>query len=87
MRVELDESRCVTAGRCVVAAPDIFDQRDDGVAVVLDATPGADRHEVVRQAAAACPGLAIRLVQRTPDQLDAQAIARRGRPGSGWTTV
>jgi len=65
MRVEFDEPRCVAAGQCVLAAPDVFDQRDeDGVAIVLDATPGADRHEGVRQAAAVCPGVAIRLVEQ-----------------------
>lgn len=65
MRVEVEEPRCVAAGQCVMAAPDVFDQRDeDGVALVLDATPGADRHERVRQAAAVCPGTAIRLVEQ-----------------------
>ncbi|MFC4105795.1 ferredoxin [Micromonospora zhanjiangensis] len=64
MRVEVDESRCVTAGQCVMAAPDVFDQREeDGVAVVLVAAPGTERHEAVRQAAASCPGVAIRLVR------------------------
>lgn len=64
MRVDLDEPRCVAAGQCVMAAPDVFDQRDeDGVGFVLDATPGADQHEMVRQAAAVCPGTAIRLVE------------------------
>ncbi|MGC4896967.1 ferredoxin [Micromonospora sp. DT31] len=65
MRVEFDEPRCIAAGQCVMAAPDVFDQRDeDGVAIVLDATPGPDQHEGVRQAAAVCPGLAIRLVEQ-----------------------
>ena len=64
MRVELDEPKCVSAGQCVVAAPDVFDQRDeDGVAVVLDQTPPADLYDMVREAASICPAAAIRLVQ------------------------
>ncbi|MFC4057755.1 ferredoxin [Planomonospora corallina] len=63
MRVELDEPKCVAAGQCVMVAPEVFDQRDeDGVAVVLDETPGAELHEQVREAAAVCPAAAIRLV-------------------------
>ncbi|RDG39007.1 ferredoxin [Streptomyces corynorhini] len=65
MRVELDEPKCVAAGQCVMAAPDVFDQRDeDGVAVVLNEHPGAELHEEVREAAAICPAAAIRLVEK-----------------------
>ncbi|GIF16636.1 ferredoxin [Actinoplanes teichomyceticus] len=64
LTVELDESRCAATGQCVLAAPDVFDQRDDdGVAVVLDDAPGRERHGAVRTAAAACPAAAIRLVE------------------------
>jgi len=63
MRVELDEPKCVASGQCVVAAPEVFDQRDaDGVAFLLVETPAAELHEGVREAAAVCPAAAIRLV-------------------------
>jgi ferredoxin len=65
MRVELDEPKCVAAGQCAMVAPDVFDQRDeDGVAVVLDADPGPEQHDAVREAAAVCPAAAIRLVEQ-----------------------
>jgi ferredoxin len=65
VRVEFDEPKCVAAGQCAMIAPDVFDQRDDdGVAVVLDAEPGAEHHDAAREAAAACPAAAIRLVER-----------------------
>jgi ferredoxin len=65
LRVELDEPKCVAAGQCAMVAPDLFDQReDDGVAIVLDATPGPEHHEEAREAAAVCPAAAIRLVER-----------------------
>ncbi|SEH03614.1 Ferredoxin [Nonomuraea solani] len=63
MRVHLDEPKCVASGQCVLAAPDVFDQRDeDGVAILLDETPAGDLLDGVREAAAICPAAAIRLV-------------------------
>jgi ferredoxin len=65
VEVELDEPKCVAAGQCVLAAPDVFDQRDeDGVAVLLDDQPDPDLLDGVKEAAALCPAAAIRLVER-----------------------
>ena len=62
MRVALDQDRCIAAGQCVAAAPDVFDQRDeDGVVVLVKATPDAAEEDDVRQAAAVCPALAIQV--------------------------
>ncbi|MFF3372134.1 ferredoxin [Streptomyces sp. NPDC002680] len=64
MRVEFDEPRCVAAGQCVVAAPEVFDQREeDGIAVVLVENPGDELLDGVRDAAAVCPAAAIRLTE------------------------
>ncbi|MEW1779797.1 ferredoxin [Streptomyces sp. NPDC086777] len=63
MHVELDEPKCVASGQCVLAAPEVFDQRDeDGIAFVLDAKPAGDTLDAVREAVAICPAAAIRLV-------------------------
>ena len=62
MRVAVDQDRCIAAGQCVAAAPDVFDQRDeDGVVVLLKATPDADEEDDVRRAAVVCPALAIQV--------------------------
>ncbi|GEB47995.1 MULTISPECIES: ferredoxin [Streptomyces] len=61
MRVEVDRPRCVASGQCVLVAPDVFDQDDDGIVVTLDERPDAPRHEDVREAAAICPAAAIAL--------------------------
>ncbi|MGW3791511.1 ferredoxin [Micromonospora arida] len=64
LRVEFDEPKCVAAGQCAMVAPGVFDQRDeDGVAIVLDAEPGPEYHEEVREAASICPAAAIRVVE------------------------
>ncbi|MGV9394230.1 ferredoxin [Streptomyces olivaceus] len=64
MKLSVDEDRCCGAGACVLAAPEVFDQRDeDGVVVLLDDTPGDDRHAAVREAAAMCPAAAIEVTE------------------------
>ncbi|MGI5451693.1 ferredoxin [Streptomyces sp. CA-249302] len=62
MKVTVEQDRCVAAGQCVAAAPDVFDQRDeDGVVVLLAEDPTAERADDVRYAAAVCPALAIHI--------------------------
>ncbi|GAA1488696.1 ferredoxin [Brachybacterium sacelli] len=62
LKVEVDEDKCIAAGQCVFAAPEVFDQRDeDGVVVVLEEHPSADHEQSARSAAALCPAAAIEL--------------------------
>ncbi|MET7763224.1 ferredoxin [Streptomyces sp. NPDC005393] len=64
MLVTLHQDTCVASGQCVLAAQDVFDQRDeDGVAVLLDDNPPAELHDDVRRAAAICPALAITVAE------------------------
>jgi ferredoxin len=60
MRVIIDRDRCVASGRCAAAVGEVFDQSDDdGIGVVVNPDPPADRADDVRYVAAVCPGLAI----------------------------
>jgi ferredoxin len=60
VHITIDEMKCCAAGQCVLAAPDIFDQReDDGIVVLLNADPPEDQYEAAREAAAVCPAVAI----------------------------
>ncbi|AJP04348.1 ferredoxin [Streptomyces cyaneogriseus subsp. noncyanogenus] len=62
MNITVDEAKCCGAGQCVLVAPDVFDQRDeDGIVVLLDATPEAGLHAAVRDAATICPAAAIQV--------------------------
>ncbi|MGW3562610.1 ferredoxin [Streptomyces sp. NPDC000941] len=62
MKITVDQDKCCGAGSCVLAAPDVFDQRDeDGIVVLLDPEPAEDHHAAVRDAAAVCPAAAIAL--------------------------
>ena len=62
MKVHADQAKCVSAGNCVAHAPQVFDQdEDDGSVILLDATPPEDAAAAVREAAAACPAMAIQI--------------------------
>jgi ferredoxin len=79
MRVVIDEKKCCGAGRCVVEAPTVFDQRDaDGVVILLQPHPAEELHENVRRAAQLCPALAIDITDEPLQPEDPPA-----RHGSG----
>jgi ferredoxin len=66
MEIIVDEGKCVGGGRCVVTAPDVFDQREsDGIVILLDATPPESQHPNVREAEVLCPAAAIRLQEKS----------------------
>ncbi len=61
MRVYVDRDKCVASGTCALSAPEIFEQDEDGVAVVVMESPSADQVTAAQSAAHACPAAAIRL--------------------------
>jgi ferredoxin len=64
MRVSVEADKCVAAGHCVLAAPEVFDQdEDDGVVIVLDEEPAPEYHDAVQKAVQLCPAAAIRLLE------------------------
>lgn len=64
MKVELEADKCVASGQCVLAAMEVFDQDDDGIAILLDERPAAEHLDDVKEAIAVCPAAAIRLVEQ-----------------------
>lgn len=58
--ISVDSDRCVGAGQCVLAAPDLFDQDDDGTVTLL-AEPDRYTGDEAREAADLCPARAITL--------------------------
>ncbi|MFI7099271.1 ferredoxin [Streptomyces sp. NPDC050161] len=58
MQVTIEPDRCVGSGQCVMLAPAVFDQDDDGIVVLLDDRPTTEL-DGVRESVSVCPGRAI----------------------------
>lgn len=62
MRVVRNATTCALHGECVMAAPEVFEIRDDDEYVtVLDSEPGEELRSRVENAALACPTSSIRI--------------------------
>jgi len=62
IKIHICEHKCVGAGQCVMASPEVFDQRqDDGIVILLQQQPPDSLVPSVRKAAKLCPALAIRV--------------------------
>ncbi|GAW51823.1 MULTISPECIES: ferredoxin [unclassified Nocardioides] len=61
MHITIDADKCCGYGDCVLAAPELFDINDDGVAYPLVSDVGVGLQEQAEQAAASCPVEAIEL--------------------------
>jgi ferredoxin len=59
MRITVDTDRCVGAGQCVLNAPEVFDQDEDGLVALLTAEPAEQERHSARQASRLCPSRAI----------------------------
>jgi ferredoxin len=65
-RIEIDTDVCIGAGQCVLAAPTVFTQDDDGFSAVLEGMEDGGGSAMVGVAVRACPVGAISLGPKTP---------------------
>ena len=63
MKVRVDPERCQGHVRCVNGVPEVFQEDEQGHAVVLDPDVSGELEERVRRAARNCPELAIKVVE------------------------
>ena len=61
MKIKINTQRCMSMGACVQAAPHLFSQDEEGLAVALKPAPGPQDAEIAQIAAAACPVGAIEI--------------------------
>lgn len=61
IRIHVDAETCVGAGQCVLSAPDVFDQDDDGIVRLLQDATALDAEDDVRLAGRTCPSQSIRI--------------------------
>lgn len=59
VQISVDTDRCVGAGQCVLSAPDVFDQDDNGIVMVLEEPSDDPARDAARQAGLICPSQAI----------------------------
>ncbi|WP_424891321.1 ferredoxin [Streptomyces sp. XH2] len=59
LRVSIDSGVCIGAGQCVLTAPSVFDQDDDGFGLVRTGREDGGGDPLVKDAARACPVQAI----------------------------
>lgn len=60
--VKVDPHRCISSGNCADLVPDVFSQDpEDGVVILLAATPEGSLRGVIEEAVALCPARAISL--------------------------
>ena len=59
MRITLEVDKCIGSGSCEMLAPEVFEVGEDGLAELLDATPGSEMESKCRSAEESCPTQAI----------------------------
>ncbi|MCU1621117.1 MAG: subB [Modestobacter sp.] len=62
MRLVVDFDVCESNGICMMAAPEVFELRDDDLLYVLDEQPPEELRAKVEEAAWRCPKQAITVV-------------------------
>jgi ferredoxin len=62
MKIETDRDVCIGAGMCVMTAPELFDQDDDGIVLLLQVEVPPEHVEAVARAVASCPSGALRCI-------------------------
>ncbi|MGW7411511.1 ferredoxin [Streptomyces sp. NPDC054863] len=59
MSIAIDTDVCIGAGQCVMTAPTVFTQDDDGISELLPGMADGGGSPLVKEAARACPVSAI----------------------------
>jgi ferredoxin len=61
VKITVERGRCIGAGMCVLNAPELFNQDEDGTVVVREEQPAPEQAAVARAAEHACPARVIDL--------------------------
>lgn len=63
MKIVVHADHCIASGACVLECPEVFQQDDTGLVVVVQEEPDAELHDAVRRAMAACPAAVIEIIE------------------------
>jgi ferredoxin len=67
LKVAVDRRRCISSGYCVMEAPAVFSQDEEGLVVLLDSNPPSAQHAATRIAELACPAAVIAVSEEGSD--------------------
>jgi ferredoxin len=67
VKVAVDRRRCISSGYCVMEAPAVFTQDEEGLVVLLDPDPPASQHAATKTAELACPAAVISVSEEGSD--------------------
>ena len=59
MHLNVDQDKCIASGACVLAAPEVFAQDEDGIVVLKQAKPSPEQEGAAMEAVRACPAAVI----------------------------
>ena len=59
VQITLEVDKCIGSGSCEMMAPEVFEVGEDGLAELLDASPGSEMESKCRAAEESCPTQAI----------------------------
>jgi ferredoxin len=62
VKIAADREVCIGAGMCVLTAPAVFDQDDNGIVTMLVADVEPDEIDATRSAVSLCPSGALRIL-------------------------
>ena len=63
MLIKADTGVCVGSGQCVLTAPSVFDQDDQGIVTLLTDQPQGEAAQNARDAVLICPSQALSIVE------------------------
>ncbi|MYW02374.1 ferredoxin [Streptomyces sp. SID3343] len=66
MQIRIDHHTCIGSGQCVLTAPGVFTQDEDGYSELVPEGAAATTRRQVQEAALSCPVQAITLENGSP---------------------
>jgi len=63
VKIAADRDVCIGAGLCVTTVPDVYDQDEAGLVVLLAEEPTGELEAAAREAVGLCPSGALRLIE------------------------
>ncbi|MET7609122.1 ferredoxin [Streptomyces avermitilis] len=67
MQIRIDHHTCIGSGQCVLTAPGVFAQDDDGYSELVPGGTETAAPQQVQEAALSCPVQAIAVADGPPD--------------------